>query len=216
MKILCLQWILGGCFFLMVIYAAAISLTSALRIIFSQKIPLSLGIIIIGVIYTAVTWHCYFNSHIPLTIVIPWMELIVVIGVSLHLLIILIRRDFGVAHDDIIQFAQASVVFLSIFIILTITYSLFVVSSQLPVFISGHDVWNYSKYANLALNQPVSNNILNYDLVTDLAAPQTPTAFLLLAGLSFLLHMPVIDILTLAILIVMTTSAYMINTIGIR
>lgn len=198
MKSIFIDWVWEGLLVIVLVYISAIVLQSALALIVRKKVPFQLGIVALGAIYTAITWTFYYNHATPLSAVLPWFGLVVLGGIF--------------NTKAMVKFWKPLVEFSILFIIFAAFYSVLVADRRLPVVVTGNgDVWSYAKFAHLALNQPVGNNIVNLDLLKTQTAIQSPTAFMFLAGLAYCSGQQIVDILGLGLILILTISVYIIK-----
>ena len=152
MKPIFIDWVWEGLLVIVLVYISAIVLESAIAWIVRKKVPFQLGIVALGAIYTAITWTFYYNHATPLSAVLPWFGLVVLGGIF--------------NTKAMVKFWKPLVEFSILFIIFAAFYSVLVADRRLPVVVTGNgDVWSYAKFAHLALNQPVGNNIFHLDLL---------------------------------------------------
>lgn len=217
MKPILIDWVWEGFLVILLVYLSAIVLRSALASIVRKKVPLQLGIIVACAIYTAVTWPFYYNYTTPLSVVLPWIGLVVLGGIGLRLVIHVQDEKDILNTNEIVGFLKPVVEFFILFISLAALYSVLVADRRLPVVITGNnDIWAYAKFSHLALNQPVGNNILNFDLLKTSAADQTPTTIMFLAGLAYCSGREIVDILSVGLILILTISAYIVKKLCVK
>lgn len=217
MKPLLLDWVWEGFLVILAVYLSAVVLRSAFASIIRKKVPLQLGLAAVCAIYTAVTWTFYYNYTTPLSTVLPWLGLVFLGGMGLTL-VIHGQGERNVLNVNVIVDSLKPVAeFFVLFVILAALYAVLVPDRRLPVVIVGNnDIWAYAKFSHLALNQPMGNNIVNFDMLKTSAADQAPTAYTFLAGLAHYLGQEIVDILSVGLILILTTSAYIVKKLCVK
>lgn len=217
MKPIFIDWVWEGLLIIVLVYVSAIVLQSALAWIVRKKVPLQLGVVAAGAMYTAITWTFYYNHATPLSLVFPWFGLVILGGMGLKLAIYVQGRKDILNAKPIVDFLKPVIEFSVLFIIFAALYAVLVADRRLPVVITGNgDIWSYAKFSHLALNQPMGNNILNLDLLKTSAADQTPTAFMFLAGLAYCSRQAIVDVLGLGLILILTISVIIVKKLCVK
>lgn len=217
MKPILIDWVWEGLLVILLVYFSAIVLRSALVSIVRKRLPLQLGIVAVCAIYTAITWAFYYNYATPLSAVLPWIGLTVLGGMGLELGIHAQGEKGIFTANTIVDFLKPVVEFSILFIIFSALYSVLVADRRLPVVgTPNNDIWSYAKFSHLVLNQPVGNNIVNFDLLKNPSADQSPTAFMFLAGLAYCLGQEIVDILSVGLILILTISACIVKKLCVK
>lgn len=214
MSILWVSWSFDTVIIILLLSLAVSVVSFISRVIFRIKIPMDLAAVLLIAIYIMITWACFYQFHISLTQVLPWMAWLLAVGLLVQLGVMVVQRGSGFAPEEWHRWFKGAISFFLFTVFLIALYSWFIADNRMPIAVEiNNDIWVYSKYAHIALSQPLGNNVVGLDYFQNDLVEQTPSAFLFLAGLSFVLGMPIIDILTLGLILLMAYSAHIIKTI---
>jgi hypothetical protein len=208
------QWAMLGIGFFFVLYFFSSKFTWLFEVLSKKKASFQLVLLGLISVYTAVSWAFSQIFQRPLYQLFPWMALVTFASLAL-LVAKILPNGGGLPRPNQDKTNFRPVVEICIFfLIIAFLFSLFIVDVNLPVLWSGNnDIWAYSKFSNALLNQPVGNNIVGYNLMDNPAVRQTPTAFMFLSGLAYFSGQEVVNVLGIALIIILTVSAYFVKAI---
>lgn len=217
MKTILFDWVCEGLLAILLVYLSAIELEFVFTSTVKKRLTLQLSIVTVCAIYTAITWTFYSYYTMPLGNILPWIGLIILSGMGLKLASYWQNEKNIFTADVVADFLSPIAGFFIFFIILAALYSVLVADRRLPVAITeNNDIWAYAKFTHLVLGQPIGNNIVGTDLLKTRVASQTPTAFMLLAGLAYYTGQNVVDILSVGLILILTSSAYLVKELCVR
>lgn len=217
MNSLWLSWIFDSMLIVLILSLSASVVSFSARTILRVTMPLDLAVVVLLAVYTCIAWACFYHYHIPLSQLLRYLGWGLVIGLLSQLIINVLQKKSVFDTGEWLQWLKAAFSFWLFTVFLSILYFWFIQDTSLPVAVEiNNDVWVYSKYAHIALLQPIGNNIIGFDYFKTDLVEQTPTAFLLISALSFLLNKPIINVLSLGLILLMAYSAHAIKTICLQ
>jgi hypothetical protein len=162
-----------------------------------------INLIFLLCIFTAIGWNLFFNYRIPLA---NYYKIFLVAIIFFIIYSFVFKKDkFNNYKRRIGKYKFSLLIFILVYII----YKLVAENVKFPIILTGNnDIFFYSKYSEIVLNQPIGNNVVGFDYYKTMAVDQTPLAFFLISLVSFLFNKPAYEIIGLPVILITSIVGY--------